>query len=61
MTSRTKASGVLAGGFFAVLYQAAIKQVARAFSLCMRRLKPAATKNYLIIATWYYMLGRTAL
>ena len=28
--------------------------VAQVFNLCMRRLKPAATKNYLMIATWYY-------
>jgi len=27
--------------------------VAQVFNLCMRRLKPAATKNYLMIATWY--------
>jgi hypothetical protein len=28
-----------------------IQMVAQVFNLCMRRLKPAATKNYLMIAT----------
>jgi len=29
---------------------------AQVFNLCLRRLKPAATKNYLMIATWYKTL-----
>ena len=32
--------------------------VAQVFNLCMRRLKPAATQNYLMIATWYQMVTR---
>ena len=30
-----------------------IQMVAQVFNLCMRRLKPVATKNYLMIAAWY--------
>jgi hypothetical protein len=36
-----------------VLIPICIQMVAQVFNLCMRRLKPAATKNYLMIATWY--------
>ena len=41
--------GAAASRFIPICFQ----MVAQVFNLCMRRLKPAANKNYLKIATWY--------
>jgi len=38
---------------FVGLIPICIQMVAQVFNLCMCRLKPAATKNYLMIATLY--------